>query len=116
MAEDDPSNQLVIKRMLEKQGHSIACVGTGKDALVVLEKEVFDLVLMDVQMPEMDGTEATIEIRKDERFKKLPIIALTAHAMAGDRERFMELGMSDYLAKPIDMEELTEVLARVTMK
>jgi two-component system, sensor histidine kinase len=116
LAEDDLSNQLVVKRMLEKQGHTTACVGTGKDVLDVLEREVFDLVLMDVQMPEMDGTEATIEIRKDERFNTLPIIALTAHAMAGDRERFMKLGMDDYLAKPIDMEELTQVLSRVGVK
>jgi PAS domain S-box-containing protein len=116
MAEDDLSNQLVAKRMLEKQGYTVTCVATGKEALTALEKATFDLVLMDVQMPEMDGTEATREIRKDVRFTDLPIIALTAHAMSGDRERFLEAGMTDYLSKPIGMEELKKVLARVMGK
>jgi hypothetical protein len=67
-------------------------------------------------MPEMDGTEATIEIRKDERFKNLPIIALTAHAMSGDRERFLAAGMDDYLSKPLNMEELEKAMIRVMAK
>ncbi len=113
LAEDDLSNQLVTRRMLEKQAHSVACVGTGKEALAALECETFDLILMDVRMPEMDGSDATREIRQDERFRDIPIIALTAHAMAGDRERFLEAGMDGYLSKPIDMEELEAVLARV---
>jgi two-component system, cell cycle sensor histidine kinase and response regulator CckA len=113
LAEDDSSNQFVAKRMLEKQGHEVTCVATGREALVLLERETFDVILMDVQMPEMDGTEATKEIRKDERFRGLPIVALTAHAMAGDRERFLESGMDGYLSKPIDMEELKAVLSRV---
>ncbi len=113
LAEDDFSNQLVARRMLEKQGHTVTCVGTGKEVLGVLEKDGFDLILMDIQMPEMDGIEATQEIRKDERFRNLPVIALTAHAMAGDRERFLDAGMDDYLSKPIDMEELQRVLGKV---
>ena len=111
LAEDDLSNQLVARRMLEKLGHTVVCVDNGREALAALEKKAFDLVLMDVQMPEMDGTEATREIRKDERFRNVPIVALTAHAMAGDREQFLEAGMDDYLAKPIDMEEFKKVLA-----
>jgi PAS domain S-box-containing protein len=113
LAEDDPANQLVARRMLEKQGHVVTCVATGREALAILEREAFDLILMDVQMPEMGGTEATREVRKDERFANLPIIALSAHAMAGDRERFLDSGMTDYLSKPIEMEELEAVLARV---
>ncbi len=112
LAEDDLSNQLVAKRMLEKQGHTVTCVATGREALAVLDKDKFDLILMDVQMPEMDGTEATREIRKDERFRGLPIVALTAHAMAGDRERFLEAGMDDYLSKPVELEGLTHALDR----
>ena len=112
LAEDDFSNQLLARRMLEKQGHTVAWVENGREALAALGKKAFDLVLMDVQMPEMDGTEATREIRKDERFRNVPIVAMTAHAMAGDRERFLAAGMDDYLAKPIDMEELKKVLAR----
>ena len=116
LAEDDPANQLVAKRLLEKQGHSVTCVATGKEALAYLGKDSFDLVLMDVQMPEMDGTEATIEIRKNDRFKGLPIIALTAHAMSGDKERFLEAGMDDYICKPIEVETLVEVIARAMKK
>ncbi len=113
LAEDDPSNQIVAKCMLEKQGHAVICAATGREVLVALEKQSFDLILMDVQMPEMDGTEATREIRKDERFKDLPIVALTAHAMSGDRERFLEAGMNAYLSKPVEGEELTKVLVKV---
>jgi two-component system, sensor histidine kinase and response regulator len=113
LAEDDISNQLVAKRMLEKQGHGVTCAATGKEALAALEKEPFDLVLMDVQMPELDGTEATRGLRKDERFKDLPIIAVTAHAMAGDRELFLDAGMNDYLSKPLEINELTEAIERV---
>jgi PAS domain S-box-containing protein len=113
LAEDDLSNQLVARRMLEKQGHTVTCVETGRKVLAALEKGTFDLILMDVQMPEMDGAEATREIRKDERFRNLPIIALTAHAMAGDKERFLEAGMNDYLSKPVEMEGLSQALGRV---
>jgi CheY-like chemotaxis protein len=116
LAEDDLSNQLVAKRLLEKQGHTVVSVATGIEALDAVRKERFDLVLMDVQMPEMEGSEATKEIRKETRFKDLPIIALTAHAMSGDKERFMEAGMNGYLSKPIDMEELAKVLGGVIGK
>ena len=119
LAEDDLSNQLVTKRMLEKQGHTVTCVETGKMALEAVQGDKFgryDLILMDVQMPEMDGTEATLEIRNDERLKDLPIIALTAHAMSGDKERFLDAGMDDYLAKPVEIGELAKVIGRVLTK
>jgi PAS domain S-box-containing protein len=116
LAEDDLSNQLVARRLLEKQGHAVTCVVTGKEALQAIVDDRFDLIFMDVQMPEMDGIEATMEIRKDERFNELPVIALTAHAMAGDKERFIEAGMDDYISKPIETEELAVVIARAMEK
>ena len=88
--------------------------GNGKEALAVLERQSFDLVFMDVQMPEMDGLEATAAIRDKEKRsgKHLPVIAMTAHAMVGDRERCLAAGMDDYLTKPIRPDELTGLLAR----
>jgi len=84
----------------------------GKEALAALEKNTFDLVLMDVQMPEMDGFEATMAIREKEKASghHLPIIAMTAHAMAGDRERCLNAGMDDYISKPIRPQELADLL------
>jgi two-component system, sensor histidine kinase and response regulator len=85
----------------------------GRQALAAIERESFDVVLMDVQMPEMDGFEATAAIRAQEQDtgKRLPIIAMTAHAMAGDRERCLAAGMDGYLSKPLDRQKLDEVLA-----
>jgi signal transduction histidine kinase/DNA-binding response OmpR family regulator/HPt (histidine-containing phosphotransfer) domain-containing protein len=112
LAEDSAVNQLLVVRMLAKRGHSVAVAANGKEALTALEAEEFDAVLMDVQMPEMDGFEATARIRKREEMtgRHLPIIALTAHAMRGDRERCVKAGMDGYLAKPIRAAELFEVL------
>jgi PAS domain S-box-containing protein len=114
LVEDNAVNQLLAVRLLEKSGHTVAVAGNGKEALATLEKQSFDLVLMDVQMPEMDGFEATAAIRglEKESGNHLPIIAMTAHAMVGDRERCIEAGMDDYITKPIRTEELIEVLAR----
>ena len=86
--------------------------GNGKEALTALEKQSFDLVFMDVQMPEMDGLEATAAIREKEKVSghHLPIIAMTAHAMAGDRERCLNAGMDDYITKPIRPQELSDLL------
>jgi CheY-like chemotaxis protein len=88
-------------------------VGTGKAALKALEDENFDLVLMDVQMPDMDGFEATSVIREQERGtrKHLPIIAMTAHAMSGDRERCLEAGMDAYVTKPVDAKKLLAAIS-----
>jgi signal transduction histidine kinase/ActR/RegA family two-component response regulator len=116
LAEDDPTNQAVAKRLLEKHGHKVTCTATGQEALDAMEAENFDLILMDVQMPDMDGIEATRRIRNDNSGKwdpDIPIIAITAHAMAGDRERFMEAGMNHYLTKPLDLDELTSLLGRL---
>jgi CheY-like chemotaxis protein len=112
VVEDNLVNQRLATRLLEKRGHHVAVAGDGKQALSALEKERFDLVLMDMQMPEMDGFEATAEIRKREKAneQRLPIVALTAHAMKGDREKCLAAGMDGYLSKPIRPQELDAVL------
>ena len=112
VAEDNAVNQKLVTRLLEKRGHSVRVVANGREALESLERGTFDLVLMDVQMPEMDGFEATGELRKREQPSGLhtPIIALTAHAMKGDRERCLEAGMDGYLSKPINSQELDDLL------
>ncbi len=112
LVEDNRVNQRLATRLLEKRGHSVSLASDGREALVVLEKESFDLVLMDLQMPEMDGFEATTAIRKNERGtgNHLPIVALTAHAMKGDREKCLAAGMDGYLTKPIRPHELDELL------
>jgi len=114
LAEDNAVNQVLAARLLEKRGHAVTLTGNGREALAALEKDSFDLVLMDVQMPEMDGFEATAAIREKEKSSgnHLPIIAMTAHAMEGDRERCLEAGMDDYITKPIRQQELSEVLKR----
>jgi PAS domain S-box-containing protein len=113
LVEDDVVNMTMAKRVLEKMGHHVTCARTGVEALDCLRLPGLELVLMDIQMPEMDGVEATRMIRNDPRFipyAHVPIIALTAHAMAGDKERFLSLGMDAYLSKPFDQERLRELL------
>ncbi len=108
LAEDNPVNQRLALRMLEKRGHSVAVAANGRIALSLLDKQPFDLVLMDVQMPEMDGFETTTAIREKEKTAggHIPIIAMTAHAMKGDEERCLLAGMDSYVAKPIQAEKL----------
>jgi len=115
VAEDNPVNQRLSVRMLEKMGHLVAVAQTGKEVLNALYAARFDLVLMDLQMPEMDGFAATREIRTAEKDGQdhMPVIAMTAHAMKGDREECLAAGMDDYLAKPINSEELRQVIERV---
>jgi two-component system sensor histidine kinase/response regulator len=112
LAEDNRVNQKIAIRLLEKRGHRVVLAGTGEEALTALAQRSFDLVLMDVHMPDMDGTEATIAIREKEKSTGLhqPIIAMTALAMIGDRERCTAAGMDGYLSKPIDLQKLDEVL------
>ena len=139
LAEDNTINQRVALGILEKRGHAVVVAGNGKEALAALEKQAFDLVLMDVQMPEMDGFEVTKAIRARETavnaergmrspecetqhssfiihhssLSHIPIVAMTAHAMTGDRERCLEAGMDDYVSKPLQVQQLLEVIERL---
>jgi CheY-like chemotaxis protein len=108
--EDNPVNQLVAKGMLSKLGCDVVVSSNGAEALQQLVQEHFDLVLMDCNMPVMNGYDATRQIRKSERWSELPIIALTANAMPEEREHCRAAGMSDYLAKPFRREELVALL------
>ena len=111
LVEDNEVNQQVAKEILELAGLVVTIAGNGKEAVEMVKSGDYDAVLMDIQMPVMGGDEATREIRKEELFRELPIIAMTAHAMAGDRERSLEAGMNDHVTKPIDPEQLLETLA-----
>jgi signal transduction histidine kinase/DNA-binding response OmpR family regulator len=114
IAEDNLVNQKLASRLLEKRNHIVTIVGNGKEALAALEQARFDLVLMDMQMPEMDGFEATRILRQREKTNgnHQPLVAMTALAMNGDKERCIEAGMDGYLSKPIRPHELDEVLDR----
>ncbi|MEW6379380.1 MAG: PAS domain S-box protein [bacterium] len=115
LAEDDPINQKVAVGMLKKQGYLVQVAEDGEKALMVLDHQPVDLVLMDVQMPVMDGFEATRAIREREKLSGLhtPIIAITAHAMKGDKDRCLEAGMDGYISKPIKMTELEQEIERL---
>ena len=114
VAEDNAVNQLLATRLLEKRGHRVVMTANGREALEALAIDKFDLVLMDVQMPEMDGIQATVALREREKEKgdgfRQPIIALTAHVMKGDQERCLAAGMDGYLTKPIRPQELDAIL------
>jgi two-component system sensor histidine kinase/response regulator len=115
LVEDNAVNQTLAVRLLEKRGHSVSTAGTGREALAALEKESFDVVLMDIQMPEMDGFEATAAIRAKEKFTgmHIPIIAMTANALKGDQERCLSAGMDAYISKPIRTNELFATIEKV---
>jgi two-component system sensor histidine kinase/response regulator len=112
LVEDNPVNQKLARYLLEKEGHLVVVASDGREALAALEREAFAVVLMDVQMPEMGGMEATAAIREREQGtgRHVPIVAMTAHAMQGDRERCLAAGMDAYLSKPIRREELLEII------
>jgi len=112
LAEDNLVNQRLAMRLLEKRGHSVVVAGNGRETFAAFESGGFDLILMDLQMPEMDGFEATAAIRDREREggNRISIVALTAHAMKGDREKCLAAGMDGYLTKPIRPQELDELL------
>ena len=115
VAEDNPVNQRVVTKVLQSSGHQVVLANDGKEALYLLEHQgPFDLILMDVQMPTMDGLEATQRIRALPSFALTPIVAMTAHAMKGDRERCLDAGMNDYIAKPVAAKDLQLLVSRWT--
>jgi CheY-like chemotaxis protein len=116
VAEDNPISQVFTAKILEKIGHRPTVVANGEEVLEALVRHNYDLVLMDVQMPLMDGIEATAKIRAhsgDSVDPNIPIVAMTAHAMQGDREKCLEAGMDGYVSKPVDMDELTTTISRI---
>jgi len=115
LAEDNPVNQRVATVMLERRGHAVTVAGNGREAVRLTQERDFDLVLMDVQMPEMDGLEATSVLRARETGsgRRLPIVAMTAHAMKGDSERCIDAGMDAYVSKPIRPDVLFTVIEKV---
>ncbi len=116
VAEDNEINQQVARGILENNGFRVDMANNGRLAIEALQTQAYDAVLMDIHMPEMDGYTASREIRKDEKFKDLPIIAMTANAMAGDREKALDAGMNDHVAKPIDVTQLLSVLGKWVKK
>jgi PAS domain S-box-containing protein len=118
LAEDNPVNQEVAVHLIERRGHSVIVAENGREAVEAIERHKFDLVLMDVQMPEMGGLEATRVIREKEKGSghHLPIIAMTAHAMQGDREQCLEAGMDGYLAKPIDPKTFLQTVEGISAR
>jgi CheY-like chemotaxis protein len=119
VAEDNVINQLLMRRMIEKVGDEVLVAGNGREAVAMLEARPFDVVFMDVQMPELDGIGATAEIRRRESVTggaRLPVIALTAGAMKGDRERCLDGGMDGYLTKPVNIREVGALLDRLAVE
>jgi two-component system sensor histidine kinase/response regulator len=116
LAEDNPINQKLAIRILEKQGHMVTLAKNGEEALKQLGKRPYDIILMDVQMPVMDGLTATRAIREREKATgtHVPIVAMTAHALEGDRERCLNSGMDDYISKPLHFKVLTDIICRLT--
>ena len=115
LAEDTPENRLLAVKLLEKRGHTVVQVTTGREAVAAFQQEPFDVILMDIQMPDMDGMAATHEIRRLEETLSLghiPIVAMTAHAIKGDREKCLEAGMDDYVSKPLDISEFFRVMEK----
>jgi CheY-like chemotaxis protein len=108
VAEDNRVNQLVVTRMMEKQGHTVTVSASGREAIEALTRDNFDVILMDIHMPELDGLQATRMIRAREQYTghHIPIIAVTAFAMKGDAEKCLEAGMDAYISKPIRASEL----------
>lgn len=114
LAEDTPANRKVVERVLAKRGHNVTSAGNGREAVDLFHQNDFDVILMDVQMPSMDGFQATDAIRKYEEehlgSSRIPIVAMTAHAMVGDRHRCLAAGMDDYISKPISIRRLIEIV------
>jgi CheY-like chemotaxis protein len=112
LAEDNEANVLVTRDYLENRGYQVFIVRDGREVFTKVEEIMPDIILMDIQMPGLNGIEATHRLRTDPRFATLPIIALTAFAMSGDRERCIEAGMNEYLSKPVKLKDLERMIER----
>ncbi|GAB1469930.1 hypothetical protein MASR2M66_08070 [Chloroflexota bacterium] len=110
--EDNPDNRNLIRRVLNAEGYQLVEAAQADQALKKLETEHIDLILMDINMPDMDGYTLTAKIKKTERFKNIPIVAVTANVMRGDREKSLEAGCDGYIQKPIDIDTLTQQIER----
>ena len=116
VAEDNHINQMLVSLLIDRAGHRCDMVGNGLEAVIAVRTTPYDLVLMDIQMPEMDGPAATREIRRlTGAAAAIPIIAVTANAMEGHREEYLDVGMNDYVSKPLDVPRLLEVIHRWTV-
>jgi CheY-like chemotaxis protein len=117
LAEDNLVNQKVAVKLLEKFGYRVDVAGNGLEVIQALERQSYDVVFMDIQMPEMDGEEATYAIKqKWDRCSQPWIVAMTAHALDGDREKYLSLGMDDYISKPLNVKELVRIIERIPLK
>jgi len=113
VVEDNPDNRKLVTWILEDEGYSVTCAPTAEEGLAALEQRVFDIVLMDISLPGMDGKEATRQIRQNPKWQALPVIALTAHAIKGEHESIMASGVTDLITKPLDEEQLLNRLAEL---
>ena len=116
VVEDNPMNMELVVDLLKLQGYEVLSAQTGQDALEILDSEQFDLVLMDVQLPGMDGLTVTRKLKENPNTRDIPVVALTAHAMKGDEERMLNHGCAGYIAKPIDTRAFPEEVAKFVGK
>jgi two-component system cell cycle response regulator DivK len=114
--EDNPDNRILIRRVLEAEGYAVVEAINAKQALELLEKNEIDLVLMDINMPDMDGYTLTAKIKAIDKFMKIPIIAVTANVMRGDREKSLGAGCDGYIQKPIDIDTLSQQIERFLLR
>ena len=110
LVEDNPQNRYLMTFLLESNGHTVDVAEDGEQALAMLEKSVPDLILMDMQLPKVDGYEATRRIKADERLRAIPLVALTAHSMKGDRAKAIDAGCDAYVTKPVDADEILTLI------
>lgn len=113
VVEDNPQNRYLMTFLLEMQGFEPLVAEDGEQALAMLEEQLPDLILMDMQLPKMDGCEATRRIKADERLRRIPLVALTAHTMKGDRQRAIDAGCDEFVTKPIDGDGLVALIGRL---
>jgi len=113
LVEDNPQNRYLVTYLLERHGYELQVAEDGEQALAMLETDAPDLILMDMQLPRIDGYEATRRIKADERFRRIPLIALTAHSMRGDETRARDAGCDEFITKPVDTDGLIDLIARL---